>query len=264
MARPRTYRSEALVLKSAPLGEAGLMVTLYTRAAGKVRAAARGILRPTSKRVGHLEPLNRVEMVLAYSRSGGMETVAQVQVLESFGSLKASLAGVSKGIYLAELVDGFGTEGNANQEMYSLLVDILRIINDSPESELALRYFELHLLKCSGFMPELHRCVECKEGLAPGKHLFSPEVGGTLCPSCTPSGARIIGLSLQALKVLRFLDRGSLPELTSLLVQKDLQEELANVLSVTLRYWLDREIRSKTFLEHLQKREQIGVYITGA
>ena len=71
MARPRTYRSEALVLKSAPLGEAGLMVSFYTRASGKVRAAARGILRPTSKRVGHLEPLNRVEMVLAHSRSGG-------------------------------------------------------------------------------------------------------------------------------------------------------------------------------------------------
>ena len=264
MARPRTYRSEALVLKSAPLGEAGLMVSFYTRASGKVRAAARGILRPTSKRVGHLEPLNRVEMVLAHSRSGWMETVAQVQILESFGALKSSLAGVSKGIYLAELADGFGTEGNANQELYSLLVDTLRMINDSPELELPLRYFELHLLKCSGLMPELYRCVECKEELAPGKHLFSPEVGGTLCPSCTPSRARIFGLSVQALKVLRFLDRRSLPELSSLRVDKDLQNELADILSVTLTYWLDREIRSKTFLEHLQKRERIGVYIKGA
>ena len=259
MVRPRSYRSEAVVLKSTPLGEAGLIVTLYSRDAGKIRAVAHGIRKPSSKRVGHLEPLTRVEMALARGRSGGMDTIAQVQTLESFATLKADLEAVSRGIYLAEMVDGFGVEGSANPELYILLVNMLRFLNGSPEVELGMRYFELHLLKCSGFMPEIYRCVECRDELSPGKHLFSPEIGGTLCLSCTPPSARIMRLSVQALKVLRFLDRTYLPEVPTLLVNGGLQEELKNILSVSLRYWLDKEIQSKTFMEHLERSPKATV-----
>ena len=264
MPRPRSYRSEGLVLKSAPLGEAGLIITLYTRDAGKLRAVVRGARKPTSKMVGHLEPLNRVELALARPRVGGMDTITQAQILRSFSSLRASLEGISRGMYLAELVDGFGAEGAANPDLYTLLLDSLEYISDSPEPDLALRYFELHLLKCSGFMPELHRCVECRQLLSPGEHLFSPGVGGTLCLQCTPSDVRIMPLSVNALKVMRFLDTASLLELSKLNIHPGLGEELETLLSVVLRYWLDKEIHSKTFLEHLEHSGQAGVYIRGA
>lgn len=263
MARPRSYRSEGVVLKSTPLDEAGLIVTLYTREAGKLRAIARGARKPTSKMVGHLEPLNRVDLALASSRPGGIDTITQAQVLDSFAALKADLEGVSKAIYLAELVEGFGTEGNANPELYFLLLDSLRTLDDSPRVELVLQHFELHLLQCSGFMPELYRCVECREVLSPGNHLFSPEAGGTLCTTCCPRDIRIMHLSVQALKVLRFLDRARPAELFKVHVATGLHTELKGLLSATLKYWLDKEIQSKTFIEHLERSGQVGVYIKG-
>ena len=261
MAKPRSYRCEAVVLKSIPTAEAGLIVTLYTLSAGKLRAVARGARKPTSKKRGHLEPLNRVELALATSQRAGLDTITQAQMLEGFNSLKASLQAVSRGIYLAELVDGFGAEGSANPELYTLLVDTLRFLDASPEVELALRHFELHLLKCSGFMPELYRCVECRDELRPDEHHFSPDVGGTLCLRCTPSGARIMRLSVDTLKVLRFLDRADLPELTNLRIRSGLSLELESLLSTTLKYWLDKEIRSKSFIEHLERSRPAGVYV---
>ena len=42
MAPPRTYRCEAIILGYAPLGEADLLVTTYTRDQGKVKAVANG------------------------------------------------------------------------------------------------------------------------------------------------------------------------------------------------------------------------------
>ena len=264
MARPRSYRTEALVLKSVPVGEAGLIVTLYSRDAGKLRAVVRGARKPTSKMVGHLEPLNRVELALASARPGGIDTVTQAQMLEGFATLKADLDALSKSIYLAELVDGFGAEGSPNRGLYSLLVDTLRFLSASPGVELVLRYFELHLLERSGFMPELYRCVECRAELLPGEHLFSPELGGTLCLRCTPSDARIMPLSVQTLKVLRFLDTASLSDLPELRIHASLKEDLGNLLSVVLKYWLDKEIRSKTFMEHLDDSRKTGVYMREA
>ena len=259
MPRPRSYRSEAVVLKSVPMGEGALVVSLYSRDSGKLRAVIRGARKPSSKMVGHLEPLNRVELALVRGRPGGMDTITQAQILETFSGLKAELDLLARGIYLAELVDGFGTEEASNTELYSLLVNTLRFLNQSPTEGLALRHFELHMLKCSGFMPELYLCVECRQDLLPGQHRFSPEAGGTLCPHCRPTGAQIIPLSLQTLKVLRFLDRSLLGEVPALLVQGGVREEIDHLLSLTLKYWVDREIRSKKFIDHLERTHWSGV-----
>ncbi len=260
MARPRAYQTEAVVLKSTPVGEGGLIVTLYSKDTGKLRAVVRGARKPTSKMVGHLEPLNRVQLALARAGHGGLDTVTQGQVLESFATLKASLEPLSRAIYLAELIDGFGTEGSPSPELYALLVDTLRVLDGSHRDELTLRYFELHLLNLSGFMPELYRCVECREELSPGLHRFTPEAGGALCLRCTPPRARIMSLSLQAIKVMRFLDRSDLPDIARFQVHGELEEELKSLLGATLKYWLDKEIQSKRFMEHLEHSHKSGVY----
>ena len=264
MSRPRSYRSEGVVLKATHMGEGAVMITLYSQSLGKLRAIARGARKPSSKMVGHLEPLNRVELAVARARVGGIDTVTQAQVVEAFPDLKASLEGVSRGLYLAELVDGFGTEGGANPELYCLLLDALRFLNHQPEADTALRYFELHLLQRSGFMPELYRCVECHKELVAGEHLFSPDVGGTLCSSCTPQGVRVMRLSVQALKVLRHFGNVSVAEIQRLPIQVSLALELKNLLAVTLRYWLDKEVRSRRFMEQLEKVPSVpGVQGTG-
>ena len=264
MARPRSYRTEALVLRSTPVGEAGAIVTLFSENEGKLRAIAHGVRKPTSKKTGHLEPLNRVDLALSRPSSGALATITQAQMIEGFDRLKGDLEALSKGIYLAELADGFGAEGSANRKLYSLLLDTLGALNDTPGPGLVLRYFELHLLRCAGFMPELYRCVECREELRPDEHLFSPDVGGTLCLGCTPSGVRVMSLSVQALKVMRFLHRATLGELARLRTDIRLEEELKSLLSVALKYWLDREIQSKSFLEHLERHAPIEEYIRGA
>lgn len=259
MARPRSYQCQGLVLKSASLGEAGLMATLYTRDMGKLKAVVRSGRKPTSKMVGHLEPLNLVHLSLAASRPGGIDTVTQVQTLDSHSGLKADLESISRALYVAEVADGFGAEGSPNADLYNLLLETVGALQEDSDPELTLRYFDLHVLKCSGFMPELYGCVECRRGLEAGRHHFSPEAGGALCSACTPSGPRIMGLSLQAMKVLRFMDRGEMPELARLRIDPPLRRELKDLLDAALKYWLDREVHSRRFLEHLERPPRVGV-----
>ena len=263
MAAPRTYRTEALSLRKMPLGEADILLTLYTRDAGKLRAVAKGARKTTSKLVGHFEPLtlNR----LALSKGRNLDIVTQAQVIDNFSTLKRSLTGLTQGLYIAELLDGFGSEANPNPELYQLSLEALRAVERDPESEMPLRFFELHLLRVSGFMPELYHCVECRRTLEPGQHRFSPDGGGTLCLECQPPefqspGASVRNLSLSTLKVLRMLHRTPLPEIPDLKMGQPVALELKSVLGATVRYWLDKEIRSNSFLEHLQHLPDSPVY----
>jgi len=249
MAPPRSYHCEALTLKTFPLGEADLLVTLYTKERGKVRALARGARRSTSKLVGHFEPLTQVNVSLAQGRD--LDHVTQAQVLSGFALLKGNLGSITKGLYLAELVDGFGSESNPNQPLYHLIIDALQAIEADPESDMPLRFFELHLLQVSGLMPELYRCVECRSSLTPGRHRFSPNLGGTLCLECNPTDARLRPLSLRTLKVLRLLHRTRMADLPALTMDAALARELKALLSITIQYWLDKEIQSNSFMEHV-------------
>ncbi|PKB72144.1 MAG: DNA repair protein RecO [SAR202 cluster bacterium Io17-Chloro-G6] len=259
MAPPRTYRCEAIILSYTPLGEADLLVTMFTREQGKVRAVGKGARRSTSKLVGHLEPLTVVRMSMAHGRS--MDIISQAEVVQSFAGLKEDLTAITKGLYLAELVDGFGSEASANPDLFQLTLDSLRAVQADPSSDMPLRSFEFHLLQVSGLMPELYHCVECRQELEPGAHRFSPNVGGTLCPDCNPDDAHLRPLSLRALKVLRLFDRSSITEACKLSVDGSLAEELKSLLSTTVGYWLGKEIRSNSFLECLHKESLPEVYI---
>ena len=258
MAPPRTYRCEAVILSYTPLGEADLLVTMYTRDQGKVRAVGKGARRSTSKLVGHLEPLTVVKMSLANGRS--MDVISQAEVIQSFSDLKEDLTGISKGLYLAEMVDGFGAEDSPNPGLYQLMIDTLTVLQADPELDMPLRFFEFHLLQVSGLMPELYNCVECRAELEPDAHRFSPNVGGTLCLECNPEDAHLRPLSLRALKVLRLMDRSGILEASKLNIDSSLAEELKSLLSTTVSYWLGKEIRSNSFLERLHNETLPEVY----
>ena len=60
MPTPRTYKTEGVVIRQIPLGEADRILTLYTPDMGKIRAVAKGVRRTKSKLGGHLELLTRV------------------------------------------------------------------------------------------------------------------------------------------------------------------------------------------------------------
>ena len=250
MTAPKSFRREGIVLEAKPLGEANLMVTLLTSEEGKLRAVARGARKTSSKLVGHLEPLTRVEMSL--NRGSEFHYVGQAQVLEGFLQLKTGLGGVARGLYLAELASWYAVEEAPGASIYNLLLNGLRVLPDCGNAEVVLRCFEMQLLKVSGFMPELYNCVGCGEELLPGGHRFSPELGGTLCGECRPSDVVVRPLSLDALKVLRFLATATLPDADRLRLGEELAEEVTRLLSVLLSYWPDHEIRSRHFMDQVQ------------
>ena len=248
MTRPRIYKTEAVVLRQIPLGEADRILTLYTPDMGKVRAVAKGVRRPKSRLGGHLELLNHVSVSLSHGRN--LDVVSEVQVIQSFKGLREDLQRVSRAIYVAELVDGFSAEQSSNYALYQLLLGALAWLERSGHSDLTLRSFEMRLLDESGYRPELYRCVDCRRTLEPGDHLFSCTNGGVQCPACrVTSSEAMTPLSLNAMKVLRFLQReGENARVARLKVSPRALSEIERLLRTYIRYLMERELKSAEFL----------------
>ena len=176
---PRVTRTEAIVLSHRRLGEADRIVTLLTPLRGKVDAVAKGALRPRSKLAGHLEPLTRVDVLLAHGRT--LDVVTQAQMRDGFPALHADLDRLSMAMYLLELtdrltIDRAGDDGRGQQPLYELLHASLVRIARGDGLHLAARSFELALLELSGFRPEWRICVGCGSARSIGGTVALPIV----------------------------------------------------------------------------------------
>ena len=248
MTLPRIYRALGLTLRKRPIGEADVLSTLLTREHGKLEVVARGARRINGKLVGHFEPLTLLNLALARGRT--LDTVAEAEDRSVFAAVKADYHLLSRALYVVELVDGFSAFSEPNAELFDLTLQTLNVMESGSATDLHLRYFEIRLLRLSGFMPELFTCIDCGSPLEPERHRFAAGAGGTMCLDCVPTETLSRPLSLPALKVLRLLHRtplvSALPDLRApSLVQREVNE----VLSSCLQYWLDGQINSVAFIE---------------
>ncbi|MCI0438679.1 MAG: DNA repair protein RecO [Chloroflexi bacterium] len=263
MSRPRIYKTQAVVLKQMPLGEADRILTLYTPDMGRVRAVAKGVRRIKSRFGGHLELLNHVTVSISYGRN--LDTVNEAETINSFKGFRSDLERLSRALYLSELVDVFSTDGYPNYAVYQLLLDTLQWLGETAQPEMLTRYFELRLVELSGFRPEIYSCVECRAVLQPDNHLFNSASGGVLCPECrVMSEDVLVPLSLNTMKVLRFMQREpAYAKVNDLKVGAPILRELERLMRAYIHYIIERELKSAEFV-HLVSADKLGVYTSTA
>ncbi len=253
MTRPRSFQVEAVIIKKTKLGEADRILTFYTPDMGKTQGFAKGVRRPKSKMAGHLELLTHSRVQLARGRN--LDTVTGSQTVNAFLPLKEDLWLTSYGLYVTELVNQFTPEHVANPRLFGLLVNtLLNLCRPEADREQALRHFELHLLDAVGYRPQLQECVNCHSALEPVASYFSPPAGGILCPKCYDPQRGARPLSLNALKVLRFLQSNDFDAANRLRVDAALSRELETVMRGLIRYLLERDLRSVNWLDALKKQ----------
>ncbi|MCH7483143.1 MAG: DNA repair protein RecO [Chloroflexi bacterium] len=253
--RPRSYKTEAVVLRAFPVLEADRLVTVLTPSLGKLKVTVRGARRITSRLGGHLDVLNRVSLTLALGHR--FDVVTGAESAESFASLKGDLDRLASALYLSELVDGLLPEAAPHPAVYDLLLAALRALDGAgaPEAarlETVLRYVELRLLDDAGYMPELQRCLVCGTEIEEGHHRYAPALGGTVDERCVVTAGRVLPLSVDALKVLRHFARTGFAEATRLRLGEALDAEIEGVLGFSLQHVLEREMGTAGFIEHLR------------
>ena len=251
MKSPRTYQTEAVILKRINLGEADRILILYTSNHGKVKAIAKGARRPKSKLGGHVELLTHSTLLLAKGKS--LDIITQAQTINSFFALRDNLKRMSYGLYVSELVDYFTEERIENRELFNLLSDTLQRLTECDNPAIVLRYFELRLLNLSGYRPQLHKCTMCNKALKPIPNYFSSYQGGALCPDCAYQEPVSLNLSLNALKVLRVWQTCDFPTASRINVNGELATEIEQILRDHIKYILDRQVKSTAWLDRLNR-----------
>src|SRR6202451_4389591 len=144
--------SEAIVVRTYPLREADLLVTLFTRVEGKVRGVARSAKKSKRRFGGALEPMTYVRAFYDVRERQELARLDACEVLESPLANEVSYARAVALAHLAELLDELLPDHEANDAIFRLTLSVLHVLTGS-DVWMAITYFELWMRGLGGFLP---------------------------------------------------------------------------------------------------------------
>lgn len=184
--------SDALLVRSVPLGDADLVVGLFTEQRGLVSAIARGARR-SSKRFAALEPMHRLRVAVD-ARAAELWTLAEAAIARPRLSLVGDLDrldAAGKALRWIRRAAPPHTPEPALWAEVDGLLDRLDTIGDAVPPGARLAGAGLRLLVAIGWGLELERCVRCGRECEPNAAAcVDPVAGGLVCRSC--GGARTV------------------------------------------------------------------------
>jgi DNA repair protein RecO (recombination protein O) len=201
----RTYKTEAVVLRTIRFGEADHVLHLYTLDRGRVGAVAKGVRKTTSRFGARLEPLSHVEVML-HQGSGELQTVTGVHLLRPHSVAREDYYRLSVGLIGAEAMLRLFSEQEANARAFGALTRFLDLLDETPHAaerpalDPLVLSFQLKLLWLSGYLPHLTSCAECgaTDATLVG---YSPRAGGAVCGACAAQ-AEALALSAAGIQAI--------------------------------------------------------------
>jgi DNA repair protein RecO (recombination protein O) len=172
--------SEAIVLRTYPLRESDLLVTLFTRSEGKVKGVARAAMKSKRRFGGALEPLTYVRAFYDDRERQELARLDSCEVIESPMSSAVSYPRAAALAHVAEVLDELMPDREASDAVFRLSLAVLQELRGQT-LWMAVTYFELWMTRLMGFLPEFSQCVVCGAALDGTRAFYHALADGLVC-----------------------------------------------------------------------------------
>jgi len=202
--------SEAVVLRTWPVHEADLIVSLFTRDYGRLRGVAKAALKSRKRFGGALEPMTLAQAWFAERPRQELVRLDQLEIIRSPLSAPVDHARMAVLSFYAEVIDETLPERDPQDTVFRLLVSVLEqtaAVGSEPgqagaakpggaqpeaghiqagqpqagQPWMALTYFSLWMTRLMGLLPDIGRCMVCGEPLGGAEVSFSVSADGLFC-----------------------------------------------------------------------------------
>jgi DNA repair protein RecO (recombination protein O) len=248
------------VLHQYDWSETSLIVEIFTRERGRIAVVAKGAKRPTSNFRAVLLPLQRLQVQLSRSAAAEANEIHALRAVELQG-WQGGLARGAGALFAAFYVNELLLRLLARDDPHPALLDLYAaalpwLQGHAPAGlQVALRAFELVLLRELGWLPELHLVTQTLQPVLPDAcYRLSAELG--VVAAVARDDEALAGAALPALEAA--LGHGGFEPLVHAV--EPLARRLRAPLRGLLQYHLDAPthhgaLRTRQVLEGLRRLE---------
>jgi DNA repair protein RecO (recombination protein O) len=196
--------SEAVVLRTWPVHEADLVVSLFTRDYGRITGVAKSALKSRKRFGGALEPMTIARAFFVEKPKQELARLDQLEIIRSPLSAPVDQTRLIVLSLFAEVLEQVLPEHDPQETVFRLIVSVLEQTTVE-QTWMPLTYFALWMTRLMGLLPDIAHCTACGEALMAGEMSFNAYADGLFCRVHRPGNA--IDLSPDswqiALKMLR-------------------------------------------------------------
>jgi DNA repair protein RecO (recombination protein O) len=253
-------RTEGIVLRTFPFGEADLIVTYLTPEFGILKLFAKSPRKIKSRFGSSLEPLTCSKISFWGKEDAALPKLTQSDIIHPFHSIRNNLHCFLKVSEILELTVNFIPERDANERVYSLFLTTLQTIEtliteySGRERErmtdlwLVVTHYKVRFLERAGFAPRLDACGRCgKQGYS-----FYLSEGSILCESCARATDKAIKLSPPVLRLYADLLAWDTTKVRRIKPSNVILGELSEVITMHINYTLSKPLKSEAFVHVTQ------------
>ncbi len=244
--------TKALVLRAVDYKETDKILTLLTPLDGKVTASAPGSRKRGSAIAAGTQLLTWSDMVLYEYK--GRWSVKEAAVERQFRGVTQDVERLSLGCYFAEVTEALAVEGLPAEELLSLVLNSLHVLDKLPQNPLeqVKAAFELKAMCLAGYEPILDGCAACGEE-PPEEPRFHLKEGVLHCAACRGEVGEGISmpLNLSALAAMRHIVYGDPKRLFSFQLDQGSLKQLSGVCEAYLMTQLERGFGTLDFYKQM-------------
>jgi DNA repair protein RecO (recombination protein O) len=177
--------SEAIVLRTWPVQEADLIVSLFTRDYGRVKGVAKSALKSRKRFGGALEPMTVARAWFAERPRQELVRLDQLEIVRSPLSMPVDHARMAVLSLFAEVLDEALPEHDPQETVFRLVLSVLdattAVESETMQPWMPLTYFLLWMTRLMGLLPDIGHCTACGEPLQPSDAWFHSFSDGLFC-----------------------------------------------------------------------------------
>ena len=239
--------TEAIILKTFPLGEADRLVSFLGRSSGRVRGVAPGARRLKNRYGSTLEILSHVQIWYVERETRDLVRIQQAELLESFHKAQSDY-GLSTGLaVISEISELILPEHEVSEPMFRLILLAAREVERTGDWHLPLSYFAFWTVRLGGWLPRFDCCVSCGTPFGSKPAFYDTHQPGLFCEKCRRSGMQPLHPEARSLA-----ERFAGERLDRIEYEKSLQlgaRELREAGLCWIEHHLERRLRTRELLE---------------
>ena len=217
------HRTQCIILEKNDRGEANQLFTLYTKDYGKLEVLGRAIRKSQSKLRAGADFLFFSEIEFIQGKAG--KTLTDAILIEKFNKIRKDLEKLTITREITETLDALTRTEEKDTKIWVFFLKTIKAINDcqlaGEKLNLIYQYFFWKAVTLLGYKPELYSCAVCQHKLIPGTLYFNPREGGMTCKNCHQGIEGNKEISLDAIKILRFIINKNWATVSRLKISED-------------------------------------------
>ncbi len=262
-------RTEGIVLRTFPYGEADLIATFLTPDFGLLKVFVKSPRKIKSRFGSSLEPLTCSRISFWGKEDAALPRLTQCDIVHTFQEIRNNLRAFLRVSEIIELTLAVSPEKDANKSMYLLLSKTLQAVAAMLESacatssaragsckdsqhvlevhgalDLLMNHFKVKMLKHAGFAPKFDSCGRCGEkGVS-----FYVSQGSVLCISCAKGCDASVEITPAVRKLYEDLVMWDTEKIRRIKPSPGILENLSRIINYHIQYIIEKPLNTEAFL----------------